>query len=218
MEITPNKQIDITTLMIIKKGFEEQKNIKVLLLYEKDNNVYGFYINNPYDSLSFIQAPLFNMRTDIDGHDIFMIELGTLLQFIYQNGSMQMFNLLHNCGNICYKSTSNNFIKLLQISYDNPPLLLSSFHLIKWIDKLNNDDLNMSTTNLIDMVEEFMKIYPLGVDVSDKSSEALMKNNLNHIKQELQGIKFDKITEATINAIDKFFIELQLDLYMTDNK
>ena len=106
----------------------------------------------------------------------------------------------------------------MQISYDNPPLQLSSFHLINWIDELNNGNLNMSTIDLIEMVENFMLIEPLDVDVSDKSSEALMKNNLNLVKQELKSKNFKKITEATINAIDKLFIKLQLDLYMTDNK
>ena len=120
--------------------------------------------------------------------------------------------------NIKINDTSDDFAELMQISYDNPPLQLSSFHLINWIDELNNGNLNMSTIDLIEMVENFMLIEPLDVDVSDKSSESLMKNNLNLVKQELKSKNFKKITEATINAIDKLFIKLQLDLYITDDK
>ena len=45
-----------------------------------------------------------------------------------------------------------------------------------------------------------------------------MKNNLNLVKQELKSKNFKKITEATISKMDKLFIKLQIDLYMTDNK
>ena len=76
----------------------------------------------------------------------------------------------------------------------------------------------MSTIDLIEMVENFMLIEPLDVDVSDKSSEALMKNNLNLVKQELKSKNFKKITEATISKMDKLFIKLQIDLYITDDK
>ncbi len=216
MAITTNKKVDETTLRIVKESFEEQKNVYVLSIYEKDNDIYGIYINNLYDSLSFIQAPLTNMHTDIDGHNIFMMELGLLLTLIYQNGSVQMFNILAHPPSI--DCSNDLFLDLLSLCVNNPPLNLSSFHLIKWIDKLNSGDLNMSTIDLIDMVEEFDKVDPLDVDVSDKSNESLMKNNLNLVRQELMEKKYDKITEATINKIDKMFIQLQLDLYTTDDK
>lgn len=216
MEITPNKPIDKTTLRIVKESFEEQKNIKILSLYDDNENIYGVYIIHPYESLSFIQAPLLNMTTDIDGHGILMFELGALLHFIYQNGSMQMFNVLTrpsaiDCSNDCFHD-------LLDICIDNPPLLLSSFHLIEWIDKMNNGDLHMSIDDLMVMVENFIQVEPLDIDVSDKSCECIMKNNLNLVKQELKNRTYKKITEATINRIDKLFIKLQLDLYMTDDK
>lgn len=217
MEITTNKAIDKATLQIVKESFEEQKNIHVLLIYEWKNNIYGVYVSNLYDALSFIQAPLTNMSTDIDGHNIFMIELGLLLLLIYQNGSMQMFNMLHSGSDMVLVDDSEDFKNLLQISYDNPPLQLSSFQLINWIDRLNSGDLNMSTIDLIDMVDNFMQVEPLDVDISDKSSESLMKNNLNLVKQELKNKKFKKITEAVVNRIDKLFVKIQLDLYMTDD-
>ena len=63
-----------------------------------------------------------------------------------------------------------------------------------------------------------MEVEPLDIDVSDKSSEVMMKNNLNLIKQELKSRKFKKVTEAIINKIDLLFVNLHMDLYMTDDK
>lgn len=216
MEITPNKPVDETTLRVVKDGFETTKNVKVLSIYEWDNNIYGTYVISPYDSLSFLQAPLYNMVTDIDGHDILMIELGTLLHLIYKNGSTQMFNILVqpsaiDCSNDCFRD-------LLDMCRNNPPLQLASFHLINWIDRLNDGDLNMSTSDLIDMAQNFIEIEPLDIDISNKCCEPVMRNNLNLVRQELKERHYKKITEATMNKIDKLFIQMQLDLYMTDEK
>lgn len=203
-------KIDKKIFNIVKEGFEEQKGIKVLSIYEWNNDIYGVYINNPIDSLSFIKAPLYNMHTDIEGRNIFMMELGELLYFSYDKASIQMYNWLINPSEI--KSDSEEiFNKLIDICKSNPPLQLSSFHLIKWIDKLNDGDINYSANDLIDMVEHFMTIEPLDIDVSDKSNEIIIKNNLNKVKQLLMEKKYDKIDELTIHQIDKLYVKLQME-------
>lgn len=217
--ITTNKPINELMLQIVKDGFEEQKGISVLRVYSYDDNIYGIYVNDIHESLSFSQVPLMNMSTDIDGHNIFMMELGLLLRLIYSNGSVQMFNILHEVGDVSLPNILNdNFTKLFDLSCNNPPLQLSSFQLIKWIDDFNDGNLNISLDDLMDMVEHFMVIEPLDIDISDRSSEVVMKNTLNMVKQELKSRRFKKVTEATISKIDKLFVELQLDLYMTDEK
>lgn len=209
MEIIMSK-IDKKIFNIVKEGFEEQKGIKVLSIYEWNNDIYGVYINNPIDSLSFIKAPLYNMHTDIEGHNIFMMELGELLYFSYDKASIQMYNWLINPSEI--KSDSEEiFNELINICKSNPPLQLSSFYLIKWIDSLNDGDINYSANDLIDMVEHFMTIEPLDIDVSDKSSEVIIKNNLNKVKQLLMEKKYDKIDELTIHQIDKLYVKLQME-------
>ena len=208
-------KIDKKIFQIVKEGFEEQKGIQVLSIYEWNDDIYGVYINNPIDSLSFIKAPLYNMHTDIDGHNIFMMELGELLYLAYDKASIQMYNWLINPSEI----VSNNdeiFKKLIDICKSNPPLQLSSFQLIKWIDRLNDDDINYSASDLIDMVQHFMTIEQLDIDVSDKSSETIMKNNLNEVKQLLMEKKYDKIDELTIYEIDKLYVELQMKTIIYD--
>ena len=39
MEITTNKPLNLTTLQIVKEGFEEQKNVHVVSIYEWDNDI-----------------------------------------------------------------------------------------------------------------------------------------------------------------------------------
>lgn len=209
-----SKKIDKQMLEIVKEGFEEQKHIDVVSIYAWNDDIYGIYINRPIDSLSFIKAPLYNMHTDIEGHNIFMMELGELLYYIYDKASIQMYNWLINPSALpCQFSSCFN--DLLNICIANPPLQLSSFQLIKWIDRLNDGDINYSANDLIDMVEQFMTIEPLDIDVSDKSNEVVMKNNLNKVKQLLMEKKYDKIDELTIYEIDKLYVKLQMQsIYM----
>lgn len=209
-----SKEIDKQMLEIVKEGFEEQKHIDVVSIYAWNDDIYGVYINRPTDSLSFIKAPLYNMHTDIEGHNIFMMELGELLYYIYDKASIQMYNWLINPSALpCQFSSCFN--DLLSICIANPPLQLSSFQLIKWIDRLNDGDINYSANDLIDMVEQFMTIEPLDIDVSDKSNEVVIKNNLNKVKQLLMEKKYDKIDELTIYEIDKLYVKLQMQsIYM----
>ncbi len=204
-----SKEIDKQMLEIVKEGFEEQKHIDVVSIYAWNDDIYGVYINRPTDSLSFIKAPLYNMHTDIEGHNIFMMELGELLYYIYDKASIQMYNWLINPSALPCQFSSC-FDDLLSICIANPPLQLSSFQLIKWIDRLNDGDINYSANDLIDMVEQFMTIEPLDIDVSDKSNEVVMKNNLNKVKQLLMEKKYDKIDELTIYEIDKLYVKLQM--------
>ena len=209
-----SKEIDKQMLEIVKEGFEEQKHIDVVSIYAWNDDIYGVYINRPTDSLSFIKAPLYNMHTDIEGHNIFMMELGELLYYIYDKASIQMYNWLINPSALPCQFSSC-FDDLLSICIANPPLQLSSFQLIKWIDRLNDGDINYSANDLIDMVEQFMTIEPLDIDVSDKSNEFVMKNNLNKVKQLLMEKKYDKIDELTIYEIDKLYVKLQMQsIYM----
>ena len=156
------------------------------------------------------------MSTDIDGHNIFMMELGSLLHLIYHNGSIQMYQwLMHKSDiNISY----SHFDQLLEYCDDNPPYELVKFHFIKWIDELNDGNLNMSTFDLVDMVKIFIEDEPLDIDFDDNDSEIILKNKLNKVSQELKSKKYNKISERIMRLIDKEFIHLQIDLYISDNK
>ena len=145
-----------------------------------------------------------------------MMELGSLLHLIYHNGSIQMYQwLMHKSDiNISY----SHFGQLLEYCEDNPPYELVKFHFIKWIDELNDGNLNMSTFDLVDMVKIFMADEPLDIDFDDNDSEIVLKNKLNKVSQELKSKKYDKISERTIRLIDREFVNLQISLYISDDK
>lgn len=217
MEITPkNRKVDLNTLNIVRESFEEQKDIKVLSLYTKDNDIYGVYISSLPQLLSFIEQPLYSMSTDIDGHNIFMMELGSLLYLIYHNGAIQMYQWLIHKSDI--DINYSHFDQLLEYCEPNPPYDLAKFHLIKWIDELNDGNLNMSTFDLVDMVKIFMEDEPLDVDFDDNDNEIILKNKLNEVSQELKSKKYDKISERTMRLIDREFVNLQISLYISDDK
>lgn len=211
-----NRPVTTKTLKIVKDGFEEEKNVKVLSIFEEDDAIYGIYITPITEALSFLKNPLYNMSTDIDGHDIYMMELGTLLITSYKYGSMKMYNWLVHDSDI--KIESELFHDLVSNCINYPPLNLSTFHIIKHIDRMNSGNLQIPINDLVDMVQDLMIVDPLDIDVSDKSSEVVMKNNLNLVKQELKQKNYTKVSEKILNDIDNLFIYLQLDLYITDDK
>ena len=211
-----NRPITTTMLKIVKEGFEEEKNVKVLSIFEKDDAIYGVYLTPITEALSFLIDPLYNMSTDIEGHNIYMMELGTLLIASYKHGLIDMYNWLIHESDINIESELFN--DLINNCIDNPPLNLSSFRIINHIDAMNEGNLQISIIDLIKLVENFMIIDPLDIDVSDKSNEVVMKNNLNLVRQELKQKNYGKISEAVLNEIDNSFIYLQLNLYITDDK
>lgn len=207
MEITTNKPLNKNTLNIIKNGFEEQKKVTVLSLYEDNNDVYGIYINPLSQLLSFVEQPLYSMSTDIDGHNIFMMELGSLLHLIYHNASMQMYQWLCHPSDLIIPN--DDFDKLVSLCETYPPYNLASFHLINWVAELNNGNLNMSTFDLVDMFKIFMKNEPLDIDFDASTDEIYLKNQLNQASQILKTKKYKKISEAEMHQIDRTFINLQ---------
>ena len=151
-----SRPITTKMLKIVKEGFEEEKNVKVLSIFEKDNDIYGIYITPITEALSFLKDPLYNMTTDIDGHNIYMMELGMLLIASYRHGLMRMYNWLVHESDI--KIENELFNDLINICIDNPPLLLSSFNIIKMIDKVNEGSLLEALIDLVELVEEFIVI------------------------------------------------------------
>lgn len=211
MEITTNKPLNLHTLQIIKDGFEEQKNVIVLSLYAENNDVYGIYLNPLSQLLSFIEQPLYSMSTDIDGHNIFMMELGSLLHLAYHNASIQMYQWLCHPSDIIIRN--EDFDTLIEYCEEYQPYQLASFHLINWVEELNNGNLNMSTFDLVDMFKIFMKNEPLDVDFNTSQEEVYLKNQLNQASQLLKTKKYKKITEAEMHKIDNSFITLQINSF-----
>ena len=106
-----------------------------------------------------------------------------------------------------------DFDTLIEYCEEYPPYQLASFHLINWVEELNNGNLNMSTFDLVDMFKIFMKNEPLDVDFNTSQEEVYLKNQLNQASQLLKTKKYKKITEAEMHKIDNSFITLQINSF-----
>lgn len=208
---------DTAILNIVREGFEEQKGVKILSLYfAEDNHIHGIYIIPPEQSLSFLQLPLLDMATDLDKYQIILIELGELLRYSYKNGMIYYFDWLLKESEI--DCTNDLFSKLINCCKNNPPLLLMKANFIQWLER--TDDITpMRVEAFIRTCENFNKIDEIHYETDlNASNEASVNNHFNYIKEQLKEKKYKKITELTMNKIDKLFIQMQIDLYTTDNK
>lgn len=219
MEITTNRQITPDILTIIKESFEEQKGIKVLSIFTRDNDVVGIYIIPPQQSLSFVEVPLLDMTTDFDGHRIIMFELGQLLQFSYRYGEINHFCTLVTPSDI--KIVSNLFSTLVDKCLNNPPIHRINLSLIEWFER--TDEVHRIRTESFNKVCKKYNILFGGIDVDNTIStkdndEAYILKQFRDAARQLKEMKTKKISEATIYELDKIFVQLQIDLYSTDGK
>lgn len=206
-----------TILEIVREGFEEQKGVKILsLFFEDEKTIRGIYIIPPEQSLSFLQLPLLDMTTDLDGYTIFLEELGQLLTYSYRLGSIFHFDwLLHKSEINC---VSNYFDTLINTCKNNPPLLLFKQKFIEWVE-LTDEVLPIRTQTFLKYCQIYNSLDSLEYDEDlDVDNSASVSNHFQYVKQQLKEKRYKKINELTMNEIDKLFIQMQIDLYTTDNR
>lgn len=205
-------------LTIVKDGFEEQKKIKVLSLYMEDDRIHGIYILPLEQSLSFQEEPLLDMTTDIDGHMIIMEELGQILLYAYNMGSIDYYLKLIHISNI--DIANEKFDELVDICINNPPLQRIDTNLIEWFTR-TNAVYRVRTQTFNQICKSYNQLDNIDVDNTisvDTHDDSYILRQFEEATQQLQHKKHKKISELTIHQINKLYIDLQVDLYMTDNK
>ena len=211
-----SKLSDNELLTLVKESFEEQKQIKILSIYKKDNEIHGVYVLPPEQSLSFYQEPLLDMITDIDEHIIIMEELGQLLLKSYNFGGIDAFLKLTHVSDI--NIASKLFDNLLSKCVSNPPLQSIGISLANWCAM--TEDANPTRTHtFIRLIKAYQQFDDLDVDLelSNRDDEYILRQFREADKQ-LRQKKHKKITELVIHEINQLYIQLQIDLYMTDDK
>lgn len=205
-------------LTIVKESFEEQKGIKVLSVYADGCKIHGVYILPLEQSLSFQEEPLLDMVTDIDGRMIIMEELGQLLLYAYKLGSIEHFMKLTHVSDI--DISSKLFSDLVSKCLSNPPLQLIDARLIEWCER--TDEVHpVRTQSFINSCKSYKKLDELDVDLvinTHDNDEAYILQQFRIVAEQLKHKKHKKISELTMYEINKLYIELQVDLYMTDKK
>ena len=204
-------------LDIVREGFEEQKGIKILsLFFSEEKRIEGIYIIPPDQSLSFTHLPLLDMYTEFEDYKIFLLELGEVLRYSYKMGSLFHFNQLLISSEINYVNSC--FDKIVSVCKKHPPLLLMKTSLLEWIKQIDEID-EKTVKTFLQQCEFFNKIDKLDYN-KDLSAENIgnINNQINHVKQQLKEKKYNKTSELIISEIDKLFIQMQIDLYTTDDK
>ena len=180
----------------------EEKGIKVCSCYMDGNDIYGVYINSIFDGLSFLRIPQRNIYTDIDGHNIYFVELGALLRYSYQHGSMKMYSILSTNTDIdC--DIDESYQSIVELVTENPPLHIGKLRLLNMLDTVLDDDYDGDITlnEVTQLVDDFNKVDDIGFSVtSDNDIE--MRNQLNKFRQELKTQEYKKVSEKKINEID----------------
>lgn len=221
-------------LETIRDTFEETKNISIVyMLVQKESDseeiVYGLYTNHVVDSISFLHIPETSIETEVDGIKIFMLELGSVLRYIYYNGALNFLLFFHNDGD--FIAPSSHFLELREYVIKNIPFNIGKVHLISRINKILEEDV------LPD--DEKMKLYIMSVfdhllayvfydkeykmpffehnykDIFENWNNkniVIVINYLEVVKESLEIIDRRKISEKDMEQIDKYYVQVQFDV------
>lgn len=206
-------------LQIVKDSFEEQKGIKVLSLHfqKRENTIYGIYILPLEQSLSFTEEPLLDMQTDIDGYQIVMQELGQMLLYSYYLGSVRDYTVLVS-GFLGLDIDNNKYDELMELCRKNVPLQRITANFLNWIE-LTDTISTARTQTFLKLCQEYRLYDKLEYEwLLEGFDDAYIQQQFKNVADQLRHKKHEKISELTMYQINQLYIQLQVDLYMTDHK
>lgn len=204
----------------IKETLEETKNITVLSLNVEDNILFGVYIAEVRDSLSFLTLPESHFETTISDVNIQFFELGTVLHNIYFNGALNFIDILYPDTEIM--KPNSHYINLCDLVVENLPFNIAKLNFI------NACNQNFDYGCDVGKVEMLMKLaMHLNVDlltwkdinmdnflyvkeIKDENDFIKAYNSINTFKQWLQEQKFPKISEKNMHRINDMYVNLQI--------
>lgn len=204
----------------IKDTLEETKNITVLSLNVEDNILFGVYIADVRDSLSFLSLPESHFETTISDINIQFFELGTVLHNIYFNGALKFIDILYPNDEIM--TPNSHYINLCDLVVENLP-----FNIAK-LNYINATNQKFDYENDVEKVSMLMKLtMHLHVDlltwkninmdnflyvreIENENDFIKACNSINTFKQWLQEQKFPKISEKNMHRINDMYVNLQI--------
>lgn len=206
-------------LLTIKDTLEDVQKIKVLSMSVEDNTVFGIYINDIKDSLSFLTLPKNHFETTIDNINIHFFELGSVLHIIYFNGALKFLDILYPDSKII--EHNSEYIDLCNLVLENVPFNIAK---LKYIEAFNQDFNYETDVEKVLMLMEIANDFNLTLlmwhkenmnnfvyvnEINNENDFILAYNSLNGFKEWLQGQNFAKISEKNLNCIDQKYINIQ---------
>lgn len=205
----PNRPIDDEILQIAKQTLEEQNNIRILSIYEKDGNVCGIFIHSLHNYLTFLTRPDSDISKNIDGHEFMFIELGALLGFAYYFGSPSYYKFLTDA-----VIMDKDFNDILFFAQEHRPMVSFIAMIKRKISQVYNDDISIvnikSLLQEIEVFDTMCKIIdePFILNEDDENYMIKLKVYLDNIESKLSTLRFSKISEKDMNKLNKMFTEL----------
>ena len=145
-------------LQTIKDTLEQTQNITVLSIYEENNVVFGIYVNDVRDSLSFLNVPPVHLETIVLGIHIEFFELGAVLHHIYLTGAFKFVEILTTSDkNI---APDDDLMTLVDFLLEKLPFNVAQANFLDAFLKgsIHNTDENIGTVILLrDMMIQFLK-------------------------------------------------------------
>ena len=134
----------------IKNTLEETKNIKILSLNVEDNILFGVYINEVREEISFLSQPKTHFETTIDNINLQFFELGALLYNIYFHGALKFIDILYPDDEIM--KPNSYYINLCDLVVENLPFNIAKLNFI------NATNQNFDYENDVDKVSMLMEL------------------------------------------------------------
>jgi len=207
-------------IQTIKDTLEDSQDIKVLSLNVVDNILFGVYINDVKDNLSFLTLPKKHFQTTIDDVNIQFFELGTVLHHIYFTGALKFLDILYPDDKII--TPDPHYINLCEFILENIPFNIAKLKYIQACDEyLDNGtgvehvSILMNLTlelnlNLLTWGDGNMDNFLYVKDIETESDCIKACNSINAFKQWLKEQKFSKISEKNINRINDMYVNIQI--------
>ena len=204
----------------IKDTLESSKDITVLSLNVEDNILFGVYVSEVRNNLSFLALPESHFETTINDINIQFFELGTVLHNIYFNGALKFIDILYPDNKII--EPNSHYVNLCDLIVENIPFNIAKLNYIQATNqKFNykNDVEKVSmlmelalelNVNLLAWNESCMDNFLYVEKIENENDFIKACNSIDAFKQYLQSQTFPKISEKNMHRIDDMYINIQI--------
>lgn len=210
-------------VLTIKNTLEDMKGITTLSVNTNDseNVVFGVYINEIRNSISFLTLPEEHIETTIDNINIQFFELGAILHNVYFHGALSFIDIL--CPSDKIMEPYEEYFDLCVEILSHLPFNVAK---LNFIHTLSHNDFNYDdSVEKVLIMTQVMKSFVLSLKkFSDKDVDGYTYidkieseadfisacNELNRFKEWLDGETFEKVSEKDLNRINDLYTEIQI--------
>lgn len=207
-------------VLTIKDTLEDMKGITTLSLNTNDdeNVIFGIYINDVSNILSFLSLPEEHIETTIDGINIQFFELGAILHNIYFNGAISFIDILYPSDEIM--QPSEEYFNLCVEIAEYLPFNVAKFNFIRSFENFTYENDVDKVIIMTEIMRSFIASlkhnsdhdpgeYVYAKKIESEADFVSACNELNRFKEWLDGEVFKKISEKDLNRINDLYVDIQ---------